>query len=56
MRLALGLPLPTETLAVEAAAALLRVGVTVGDMVEKGYPQTFCDAMQAAAASAMGRL
>ena len=56
MRLALGLPLPTEALAVEAAASLLRAGVCVGDMQAKGYPAPFIDAMRSAAATLMRRI
>jgi len=56
VRLALGLPLPTEALAVEAAASLLRAGVCVGDMQAKGYPAPFIDAMRSAAATLMRRV
>ena len=56
VRLALGLPLPTEALAVEAAASLLRAGVCVGDMQAKGYPAPFIDAMRSAAATLMRRI
>ena len=56
VRLALGLPLPTEALAVEAAASLLRAGVCVGDMQAKGYPAPFIDAMRTAAATLMRRI
>ena len=56
VRLALGLSLPTESLAVEAAAALLRAGVCVGDMQAKGYPAVFIDAMSAAGATLMKRI
>ena len=56
VRLALGLPVPTEALAIEAAASLLRAGVCVGDMAAKGYPEIFIDAMRKAAAANMGRL
>jgi hypothetical protein len=47
---------PTETLAVEAAASLLKAGVCVGDMVAKGYPEPFITAMQASAATLMRRI
>ena len=50
MRLALGLPLPSESLAAEAAMALLRAGVCVGDLQDKGYPDAFVKAMREAAA------
>lgn len=56
VRLALGLPVPTEALAVEAAASLLKAGVCVGDMVAKGYPEPFITAMQASAATLMRRI
>ena len=56
VRLALGLPLPTEALAVEAAASLLRAGVCVGDMQAKGYPEPFIEAMRSAAATLMRRI
>ena len=56
IRLALGLPLPTEALAVAAATTLLRAGVCVGDMQEKGYPEPFIKAMQTAAAAELRRL
>ena len=56
VRLALGLPLPTEALTVEAAASLLRAGVCVGDMQAKGYPAPFIAAMRTAAATLMLRI
>ena len=56
VRLALGLPLPTEALTVEAAASLLRAGVCVGDMQAKGYPAPFIAAMRTAAATLMRRI
>ena len=54
VRLALGLPLPSESLAVEAAASLLRAGVCIGDMVANGSPDLFCEAMRKAGATQMG--
>ena len=56
VRLALGLPLPTEALAIEAAASLLRAGVCVGDMQAKGYPEPFVAAMRSAAAALVRRV
>jgi hypothetical protein len=56
VRLALGLPVPTEALAIEAAASLLRAGVCVGDMQAKGYPEPFIEAMRSAAATLMRRI
>lgn len=56
VRLALGLPLPTEALAIEAATSLLRAGVCVGDMKANGYPEPFITAMQAATAALLRRI
>jgi len=56
VRLALGLPLPTEALAIEAASSLIRAGVCVSQLEEKGYPEPFIKAMRAAGAAMMKRL
>ena len=56
VRLALGLPLPTESLATEAASALLRAGVCVKELQDKGYPDMFVKAMREAAATLARRV
>ena len=50
VRLALGLPLPSASLAREAAMALLKAGVCVAEMNDKGYPESFITAMREAGA------
>ena len=44
------MPLPTESLATEAALALLRAGGCVSELQAKGYPEVFVRAMEEAAA------
>ena len=56
IRLALGMALPTESLAIEAATSLLRAGVCVSDLEAKGYPDVFIKAMTEAAAALARRV
>ncbi|KOO28486.1 mhck ef2 kinase domain family protein [Chrysochromulina tobinii] len=56
IRLALGMALPTESLAIEAATSLLRAGVCVRDLEAKGYPDVFIKAMTEAAAALARRV